>query len=953
MGLNKGQRKRPRRKSRYKKQTSLLTEDCVAEASAMTVIRHSPAPTTEKLHSTLRYQSAPTVLGLPEGSGIKNENGNEILTSNIIVGHYFNNPLVTGYVREKHPPRRLLEGYEKLAKRQNRKRSKAMRRLKEEGTWVVGPVSDGSVPDLSEASAGTRTPSATIAGASPPQVQPSLGSATQPAVSAIVSTSFITPTITPSVQPICEVNISDRADRGIIGYNVGQTLQEVQRMFPPRFQELIEEIVEGHTRARYGNRKYWYIYFKSEAALQRVLGSAPPRWIAREGRRESDPKITVMKDRRSNSGSDSDSSLEAVCLARQSGQMSPRARQVMYERSAALQEERDRVAQAQSTIATADITSLEEVSAVAQPSAKAGDILSDFSLMSIEKESIGSQPRETQQALPRNINPDLSGVGGTQTSSVSTARSTVEPPEQPLPSVSMESSQMSKITRQASQPATVEPISQLEAPIRPSAAPSVSSASYLRLRRTAATEITPIFSHDNSFVNATPLINTWGSRTQNRPVASTQTAAIIPTPLTPTRPYLVRAQAPAGSSSRLGEAMTRSWPQLSFNVTKEKLEIQKAVSEPKANEPSESTIEESDTAAPVSGVTQAVTSVAKSTVVGTGNPESAPTKPATLELISVDPVTTKPVTPEPILLEPANPKPSPVTSEPTIQMTDDTILPQPLTVATKAMIETQAPKTTLGVPIIVYTTATPPDLLDLDEDFFPISSYGESIFELPPLTDSPSGSASTAGDWRKDLEGLEWEVAGKEMGNEEKNRIQDSGVEAVVRVMEAFKIGGEKREDVDTRPVVQGNNVMTEEVSEKPDSAKKSAAFTTPITTDTYTKVRKEFGGKTAKERTCPLSNEEVTIGQKPHTEIIGISNILVYKSARPTTADGPMKTEDIAIPGPADDEEWEDEDQTREVVKNKTRGQHALKRTKWKDFGQDMVSAHIKSLRRAGMKRS
>jgi len=971
MGPKKVGRKRQRRK-RNKNRIPVLTEAGVAEASAMTVIRKNPAPSTvatDQLRTTLRYQSAPTVLGLPEGHGIKGENGNDGLTSNIIIGHYFNNPLVTGYVREKHPPRKLLEGYEKLVKRQNHRRSKALRRLKEEGIWTVGAVSDdGLQGSKSEASALIRPPSPVITEATPQPTQASLGPVTPPTASAIDRGPSVARTIIPPVKPVGEAdNISHRKYRGIIGYNIGQTLQEVQKMFPPSIQELMEEIVEGHMSVRHVNRKYWYIFFKNEAALQHVLENAPRRWVATEGRNENDPKISTMKDCHPRPGPDPDSGPGDLGLTRQSGGTPSRASQNQRSTS---QEKPDRAPQAQPTAPPANTASPKQLApTVTQTSAETDDSLSDLSRFScsvVEKEHLDPQYCRSQQALLRNINPGPNNFQDSRVyDEIPPSAIRVIAKSQHFSSTPNHSSQTSKPAPPASYTAAAQPVPEPQAPARPPPASSASATSHqLPVRpppvsvvpstlhlRISTTENTPIFS-GNPFVNAAPPINRCSPRTQDRPgrgascartTVTTPIASIISTvastPMkqtqvqaTPARPNSIFINAPPGSSSRLDEAMSRPWPQPNINITKEPKPVAKAT----AAQPSQSRertrpgtpvtvsiIGKADTPAIIFAATRVVTPITKSTAVEAVNPKS---------------ITPEPIIPKPIIPGPATP-----------ELADTIMHPRTTTATTRATAETQTPiivTTTPEVPHIICTTATPPDLLDLGEDSLPVSFYGESTFVLPPLV--ASGSGSTIGDWRTDLAGLEWiseEVAEKGIMDEEEPKIQDSGVDTVLRAIEGFRMGAGGKENMDSRvevivgrPKAQGNKEIAGEDSEE------TVDVATLATTDTG--VKKKVDGETM---ALPLGCE-IVIKQEPKTENIDISTIPIYESITAGTPD--IKTEvpeTSASTNPGNDEEWEDEDKAKEVVKKRTRSQRGQKRSsKRKDIGQELVSAHLDFLRRA-----
>ncbi|RPB22071.1 hypothetical protein L211DRAFT_840177 [Terfezia boudieri ATCC MYA-4762] len=886
----------------------------------MTVIKHNPAPSAvnpDQLLSTLRYQSAPTVLGLPEGSGINDDSGSQTLTSNIVVGHYFNNPLVTGYVREKHPPRKLLEGYEKLVKRQNCRRSKALRRLKEQGIWTVEPV---NYDDLKvEASAVTRPPP-TATTTSVIDLVPSVG-----------PTNIILP-----VQPVGEVGkISDRKYRGVIGYNVGRTLQEVQKMFPPRIQELIEEIVEGHTSLRYVNRKYWYIYFKSEAAMQKLLENAPRSWIAREGRKDNDPKITIMKDRHSPSGSDSDSSSEDLGLARRSGGASPGANQLLDQHSISLQVEPDCTTQAKSIVSSANVTSLNQlVSAVGQTSVETASGLSRLSSV-VEEEHLHSQYYEIQQALLHNINPVFNNAQDAVLSDKippSTAQSTAKPQEKHSSFVSNHSLRTSKPT---SRTVEAQPVSSLRSPARLpptlsiSPTTSVSSAPNLSLNASDA-EATSIFS-DNPFVNETPQTIRWGSRAQDRPGRG-ELHRIIPTAVstatkkaqfqaTP-RPNSVFINAPPGSSSRLGQVMARAWPQPNANITKEPSQSRERTQS--ASPVTFSMMGRSDTPVTVSTATRVVTPVIRSIVAERVNPES--------------------VTPEPNI-------PKPTTQELVNPITDSTTPPQ-LTI-TKTTIEAQTPitvSTIPEVPLIVSTTTASPNLLDLDEESLPISFHWESAFVLPSPVDGPSRSVSTIGDWRTDLAGLEWveeEVADKGVMDEERNKSRHSGIEAVIRVIECgaggkFKVDS-KAEVIVGGLTVQGNTAITEEVS------KEIADRTTPTTTDTEAKKEvNDYQSKTIDT----LSDNKIVIKQEPEAEITDLSAIPIYETETTNTPNTTIKikvSESFASTDMDHDEEWEDEGKAKKVVKKRTAGQRGHKSSSWrKDKKQDLVGSQLEFSRRA-----
>ncbi|KAF8418403.1 hypothetical protein EV426DRAFT_707541 [Tirmania nivea] len=907
----------------------------------MTAIRNNSAPstvTTDKPGSTLRYQSAPTVLGLPEGSSIRDENGKETVTGNIVVGHYFNNPLVTGYVRKKHAPRRLLEGYEKLINRQNYRRSKAMRRLKEEGTWTVGPVSDDGLQDLrSEASAFTRPLSAAIniTEASQPLRQASLGPASQPAISGIELTSSVNPTnIISPVISVGEVDISDSKYCGIIGYNFGQTVQEVQKMFPPRIQQLIEEIVEGHTDARYANRKYWYIYFKSEIALQHVLVNAPRSWMARDGRKENDPKITVMKDCHSPPGSDSDLSGEDSVLTGRMGQTS-RAKQLMCQRSISMQKESDRSTQSPSIVPSANIASFE------QPASNPG----------------------AQLALLSHVNPILNNQEAQVSDAISSSfvRSSAKSLEQLLSSYYNDSPHENKPMPPASCMTAAQPVSSPQTPARPSLVPTISSAPQLRIMRTAAAEATSIFSDDNPIVNSTPPMNIWGSRAQDRPgrgeshahtTSSTPIAAIIPiassTPTknaqfqaAPPRPDSIPINAPPGSLSRLGEVMARAWPQPNFNIAKERPEAPKSVSQAKEKEASQSR-ERTRPGTPI-----AVFTTGKSNALVTG-PRAART------VTPIDSTVVKVVNPELLILEP-------ITPEPVRPMTNTPTLPQSVIAITKATpeskiptIPTTIPEVPVIAPVIVRIAADPPDLVNLDEDSLPISTHGEGTFELPPPAGSLSGSVSTIGDWRTDLAGLEWvveEVEKRGISGDEKNRIQDSEVEAVARIMEGCRMGagGKRNVDSEVESTVRGSAFQ----SNRPDTVEDwwtTAGVANPLPTD---EVKREINDGT-RETMNLLLVDGVVINQESDTENIDLSMMPIYGHETAGIPGAALKTEVAETPVPANpdnDEEWEDEDKAKEAVKERIRGHRGQNRSsKRKDLGKDLVSAHLAFLRRAGM---
>ncbi|KAF8437807.1 hypothetical protein BGX38DRAFT_1210904 [Terfezia claveryi] len=893
----------------------------------MTVIKPAPsAVTPDQLRSPLRYQSAPTVLGLPEGSGINDESGSQTLTSNIVVGHYFNNPLVTGYVREKHPPRRRLEGYEKLVKRQNCRRSKALRKLKEQGIWTVDLVNYDGWQDLrGEASDVTRPPLTAIT------------------ASVIDLVPSIDPTnIIPPVQPADEAgNIRDRKYRGVIGYNVGRTLQEVQKMFPPRIQESMEEIVEGHTSLRYVNRKYWYIYFKSEAAMQNMLGNAPRSWIAREGRKDNDPKITIMKDRHSPSGSDSDSSSEDLGLARRRARTLPGANQLLNQRSISLQVESDRTTEAQSIVSSANVTSLNQlVSAVGQTPVETALGLSRLS-SAVEEEHLYSQYHETQQALFHNLNPGFNNAQDALVSAKippSTAQCRAKPLEKYSPFVSNHSLRTSKPMPSVSRTAEDQPVTGPQSParlpptLRISSTPNASSAPHLSINASDA-EATSIFS-DNPFVNEAPPTIKWGSRAQDRPGRG-ELHTIIPTAAsTPTkkaqfqatlRPNSVFINAPLGSSSRLGQVMARAWPQPNANIAKEPSESRERTQP--GTPITVSMMGRSDIPVAVSAATRVVTPVIKSIVAEAVNPES---------------VTPQPVIPEPII-------PKPTTPELVNPITDSTTTPQ-LTTITKTTIEAQIPSTVSTipeVPLIVCTATALPNLLDLDEDSLPIPFHWESAFVMPSPVDGPSRSVSTIGDWRTDLAGLEWvaeEVADKGVMDEEKNKSQHSGIEAVIRVIEC-EAGGKVKVDSKTKVIVgeQGNTAITEEFS------KEIADRTTPTTTDT--EVKKEVNDNHSKTIDI-LSENEIAIKQEPETEITDMSTIPIYEPETTNTPDTTIKTkvsETFASTNLDNAEEWEDEGKAKKVVKKRTGNQRGQKSSsKRKDIRQDLMSPHLGLLRRA-----